>query len=116
MDDKLSQRSQLSPSEPLYLRVRFRELFRVMSENKILLDELLSNLDPYSSRKQGKCLPLQSLLFANTELFTLEWSKSFDKFDIVLEVTFGSYAGVCILLPRIQKHPPDAGAIDLRIL
>ena len=58
MDDKLSQSSQLSPSEPLYLRVRFREMFRVMSENKILLDELLlSKLDPYSSEKQRKCLP-----------------------------------------------------------
>ena len=49
-----SQSSQLSPSEPLNLQVRFRGLFRVVSKNKIPVDELLN---AHSSGKQGKCLP-----------------------------------------------------------
>lgn len=45
-----------------------------MSKNTIHHKELLSNLDPNSSGKQ-------------------EWSKSFDKFDVVLKVKFSQYAG-----------------------
>ncbi|EDQ99348.1 uncharacterized protein LACBIDRAFT_316668 [Laccaria bicolor S238N-H82] len=95
LDDKPSQSSQLSPSESLYLQVRFRGLFRAASKSKIPLDELLSKVGPHFSGKQ-------------------EWSKSFDKFDVVLK--FSRYAGVCALLPQTQKRPPNAGAIDLRML
>ena len=84
-----SQSSQLSPSEPLNLQVRFRGLFRVVSKNKIPVDELLSS---HSSGKQGKCLLCNRSCLADAELSTLEWSKSFDKFDVVLK--FSQYAGV----------------------
>ncbi|EDQ99339.1 uncharacterized protein LACBIDRAFT_335091 [Laccaria bicolor S238N-H82] len=88
---ELSSPCQLSPSESLYLQVRFRGLFRAASKSKIPLDELLSKVGPHFSGKQG--------------LSTLEWSKSFDKFDVVLK--FSQYAGVCALLPQTQKRPPE---------
>ncbi|EDR09841.1 uncharacterized protein LACBIDRAFT_293727 [Laccaria bicolor S238N-H82] len=73
---ELSSPCQLLPLEPLYLQVRFRGLFRAASKSKIPLDELL-------------------------RLSTLEWSKSFDKFNVVLK--FSQYAGA---------EPPTSG--DLR--
>ncbi|EDR01059.1 uncharacterized protein LACBIDRAFT_333627 [Laccaria bicolor S238N-H82] len=54
---ELSSPCQLSPSESLYLQVRFRGLFRAASKSKIPLDELLSKVGPHFSGKQGKCLP-----------------------------------------------------------
>ncbi|KIK01804.1 hypothetical protein K443DRAFT_678086 [Laccaria amethystina LaAM-08-1] len=71
---ELSPPCQLSPSEPLYLRARFRGLIDVISKKKIHIDELLSDVDTYYPGKQ-------------------EWSKSFDKFNVVLVVKFSQYAG-----------------------
>ena len=74
-------------------------------------------MDPHSSGKHGKRLPCAiAPVLADAELSTLEWSKSFDKFDVVLGVKFSPYTGVCALLPQTQKRPPNAAAIDLRML
>ena len=86
-----------------------------MSKNKIPLDELLSKVGLNSSGKQGKSAPFAiTPVLLMLELPTSEWSKSFDKF--VLDVKYSAYAGVCTLLHRTQKHLPNAGAIDFRIL
>jgi hypothetical protein len=88
-----------------------------VSKNKIHLDELLSKVDSDSSGKQGKRLPFAIVPVVLMQNFsTLEWSKSFDKFDVVLGVKFSEYTGVCPLLPQTPKRPPNAGAIDLRML
>ncbi|EDQ99145.1 uncharacterized protein LACBIDRAFT_335301 [Laccaria bicolor S238N-H82] len=78
---ELSSPCQLSPSEPLYLQVRFRGLFRAASKSKIPLDELL------------------------------KWSKSFDKFDVVLK--FSRYAGVLSILECFnQGRTSDEGNLQ----
>ncbi|EDR01054.1 uncharacterized protein LACBIDRAFT_333620 [Laccaria bicolor S238N-H82] len=60
------QSSQLSPSESLYLQVRFRGLFRAASKSKIPLDELLSKAEPPTS---GDLQPTTDELFKLVERF-----------------------------------------------